>query len=139
MLASYTVCPETSILNFITHEESDFIQEIDWRANENNIRVTPANVETFPFIDTTGYSAKMQFIAKGDPTETVLLTLDSSDQIIFNGTLSPNVVIKITRAQVEALGVGTFTYDLIITMPDGYRFTWLIGDFVIKNNITSFA
>lgn len=53
-MSSYTVCPDTFYVNFVLFQNDSFYQEFNWRENPNNIRVTPANENSFELLDTTG-------------------------------------------------------------------------------------
>jgi hypothetical protein len=135
-MQSYTICPETFLLNFVLYEDDSFYHELNWRENPDNVRVTVNNEDTFELIDTTGLTAIMEIRLKSDLTLAPVLTLTESSGITFAGDVSPNIIINISKVNILAIGPGVFSYDMICTNSAGQRFTLLKGDITIKSNIT---
>ena len=104
-------------LNFIALLGDDFSHSFTWRSNPNNITVTLTNQDNdnlFPVIDVTGMSALLQ--VKAESSDSVaLLEYDHTDGIELDGTNKPNIIWTMPKADLLAIGVGRFVYDLQMT------------------------
>ena len=138
-MQAFTVCPETFFLNFVIYNNDSFYQELNWRENPNNIRVTPANEDSFELIDTTGLTALMQVRLKSDLTSTPVLELTDTSGITFAGAVSPNIILNVSKAVIASIAPEIYSYDMIVTDGNGTRFTLFKGDITIKQNISEFA
>lgn len=98
-------------------------------------------------VNLTGYSAAMQVrlygLAGGDPLIDLDTVTTAIEGIRFIEPLAGQFEVRIDAASIDDLpaaakagGTATFSYDIILTDPDGLAHAYAAGDFTVYPGVT---
>lgn len=90
--------------------------------------------ETDTPVDLSGYSARMQLRLKVNSAVVLELTTDNG-RITLGGS-SGVITISVSASDMESLSPGTYSYDLEFVSPSGDVNRLLMGNFVVRSEVT---
>lgn len=86
-------------------------------------------------INVTGYSARMQVRASVTATTTVIELTTANSRIALGGAAG-TVTLTVSAADTAALAAGRYVYDLELVSGSGVVSRLIMGNFVVRGEVT---
>lgn len=94
-----------------------------------------SSAATIDFSVTPVTNAKLQVKATRGTAASALLTMSTSS--ITNTAASAVFTLSASAVDVDAVAIGSYWYDIKITLSDGSTYTPLEGEFAVKESVTT--